>query len=71
MNYDDVIYLSLLFFSIGFGYYYRTIKDANSKKNVGTLVGILITTTVSGVHIIHSFITVLVNAFIILNLNKK
>ncbi|XP_063904142.1 lysophospholipid acyltransferase 7 [Zophobas morio] len=71
MNFDDVIYLSLLFFSIGFGYYYRTIKDQDLKKNVGTIVGILLTFIVSGVHILHSFVTILVNTLIILYVNKK
>ncbi|EFA08021.2 lysophospholipid acyltransferase 7 [Tribolium castaneum] len=71
MNYDDVVYLCLLFFSIAFGYYYRTIKDKDLKKNVGTAVGLCITLIVSGIHILHSFVTVFVNILIILFVNKK
>jgi lysophospholipid acyltransferase 7 len=71
MNFDDVVYLSLLFFSIGFGYYYRTIRDKDVKRNVGTLVGLLLTLIVSGVHIVHSFVTVFVNTLIILYVPKK
>jgi lysophospholipid acyltransferase 7 len=71
MNFDDIVYLSLLFFSIGFGYYYRTIRDKDVKRNVGTLVGLLLTLIVSGVHIVHSFVTVFVNTLIILYVPKK
>ncbi|RZC27664.1 lysophospholipid acyltransferase 7 [Asbolus verrucosus] len=71
MNVDDVVYLGLLFFSIGFGYYYRQIGDRNVKKNVGTIVGLLITLVVSGFHILHILITVFINACIILYINKK
>jgi lysophospholipid acyltransferase 7 len=71
MNFDDVVYLSLLFFSIGFGYYYRTIRDKDVKRNVGTLVGLLLTLIVSGIHIVHSFVTVFVNTLIILYIPKK
>lgn len=71
MNVDDIIYLSLLLFSMGFGYYYRPIKDKQTKKWIGTAVGIFIVLVVSGVHILHNVITVIVNSFIILFLDKR
>lgn len=71
MNVDDIIYISLLLFSMGFGYYYRPIKDKNRKKWIGTAAGVLIILLVSGVHIVHNVITVIVNSFIILFLDKR
>lgn len=71
MELDDVLYLILLFFSIGFGKIYRNIEDKNQRKLVGSAVGFLIVLIVSGIHIIHTFITILLNAVFILYLDKK
>lgn len=71
MNIDDIIYLSLLLFSMGFGYYYRPIKYKNQKKWIGTAAGLFIVAAVSGTHYLHHLITVLVNSFIILFLDKR
>lgn len=71
MNVDDIIYLSLLLFSMGFGYIYRPIRDPVRKKWIGTAAGLFIVLTVSGIHILHNVITVLVNCFIILHLDKR
>lgn len=71
MDFDDIVYLGLLFFSISFGYYYRTIQDKQQKKLIGSIVGFIIVLIVSGFHIVHTFITILVNAFIILYTSKK
>lgn len=71
MNFDDIIYLSLLFLSIGVGYVYRPIRNAEKKKQLGTALGLLIVLTVSGVHILHNFFFVLINAFIILKIDKR
>ncbi|KAL1498193.1 hypothetical protein ABEB36_009030 [Hypothenemus hampei] len=71
MNLDDIIYLSFLFFSIFFGSYYRRISNPDIKKKIGALVGFLIILTVSRVHFLHIIITILVNAVIILYLNKN
>ncbi|XP_045477551.1 lysophospholipid acyltransferase 7 [Harmonia axyridis] len=71
MNIDDIVYVSLLIISIGFGRFYRKIEDPNSRKNVGTLVGLLIVLVVSGVHIVHPLVAFFVNALIITNLSPK
>lgn len=71
MNKDDIVYLSLLIFSIIFGVFYQKINNTVAKKKVGTLIGLLIIFTVSGVHILHPLITFLVNAFIITKLDPR
>lgn len=71
MSYDDIIYLSLLFFSIGVGYFYRTIQGTTAKKIVGTSLGLFIILVVSGFHIIHNLIFILINSVIILETNKR
>lgn len=71
MNFDDIIYLSLLIFSIVFGYYYRTVQQIEEKKKIGTIVGLIIVFVVSGFHIIHPLITVFVNACVILFIDKR
>lgn len=71
MNLDDIIYLSLLLFSMGFGYYYRPIKEKEKKKWIGTAAGVFIILVVSGIHILHNIITVIVNSLIILFLDKR
>lgn len=71
MNSDDIIYLSLLIFSMGFGLYYRKITNPKHKKLLGALVGFLIVVIVSGIHVMHVLITALVNACIILYTNKR
>lgn len=71
MDWDDVVYLSLLLFSIGFGYFYKQIKDPQQKKLVGTGIGILVVFIVSGIHIIHPVVCTLINTGIILLLPKR
>lgn len=71
MNFDDIIYLTLLFTSIGVGYLYRPIQNVEKKKQLGTALGLFIVLVVSGAHILHNFFFVLVNAFIILNIDKR
>lgn len=71
MDYDDIIYLAILLSCIGFGYFYREIKDVNQKKQIGTAVGLLVILLVSGVHIIHILVTFLINAVIILLVSKR
>lgn len=70
MDKDDVIYVILLLFSIGFGKVIRTIEDVKKKRNLATAVGFLIVLAVSGRHIWHSLCLILVNAFIITSLEK-
>lgn len=71
MEWDDIIYLSILFSCIGFGHILRKIKDKELQKWVATLFGFLIVFIASGRHILHPIITVLVNAFIIKYVKKR
>ncbi|CAH0563559.1 unnamed protein product [Brassicogethes aeneus] len=71
MNLDDVIYLGLLLSTIVFGCFYRKINDPNLKKNVGSLVGLLVILSVSGVHILHPLLSTVIAAQIILHVSKK
>lgn len=71
MDLDDIVYMSLLISCVGFGYYYRNIKDKNQKKWIGTGVGLFIVIIVSGVYVWHSFLTFLVNAAVILFIPKR
>lgn len=71
MNYDDVIYMSLLFFCIGFGQYYRNIKSLDIKKWVGTGIGMLIVLVVSGKHAFHTFVFLILGTVIFLFVNPR
>ncbi|XP_066246534.1 lysophospholipid acyltransferase 7 [Euwallacea similis] len=71
MNSDDIVYLFFLFFSIVFGCYYRKIEDADAKKKIGALLGLLIVLTVSKIYCILVIITILVNSFIILYMDIR
>lgn len=71
MSWEDIIYLFLLFFCIGFGYVYRQIEDLEKRKLVGTVVGLFVIFIVSGFHILHPVVTTLVNALIILYIDKR
>ncbi|XP_018561816.1 lysophospholipid acyltransferase 7 [Anoplophora glabripennis] len=68
---EDIIYLSLLFFSMGFGVYYRTIENPDLKKKVGALIGFVIVFIVSGFHCLHVAVSTLINACIILYTDKR
>lgn len=52
---DDVIFLSLLLGSIGFGTIYRQLSNerVNRKRWIGSGVGILLVMMVSGYHTLH------------------
>ena len=65
MNYDDIIYVSLLLFSILFGYVFNQIKDINLKKFVGTFIGLCIVIAVSGIHVLHPLIAVTITIIVI------
>ncbi|XP_046687270.1 lysophospholipid acyltransferase 7-like isoform X1 [Homalodisca vitripennis] len=71
MEWDDIIYLSLLFSCIGFGHFLRQIKNKESRKWVATIFGFIIVLIASGRHILHPLLTVLVNALIIMYGNKR
>ncbi|CAG9863117.1 unnamed protein product [Phyllotreta striolata] len=71
MNLEDITYLSLLVFSIIFGLYYRKIDNVENRKILGALVGFTIALIVSGLHVFHLLITVVINACIIILTNKR
>lgn len=72
MDWDDVVYLLLLFSSIGFGYIYPSLgANVAQRKWIGTATGLAVVLLVSGIHVIHSFITFAVNAAIILVFPKR
>lgn len=71
MNLEDIIYLLLLCFSMFFGVFYRKIGDIETKKVVGSFIGLCIVIIVSGYHAIHLMITVLINAGFILYGDKR
>lgn len=71
MDWDDIVYLALLISSIAFGYVYRPIEDKQTKRYVGTAAGLFIVLVVSGVHVVHTLIFILVNSFIILHTDRR
>lgn len=71
MDWDDIVYLLLLFSSIACGKIYRQIEDVAQKQLVGSLVGLGIIVFVSGLHSLYVFVLILVNACVVLWTNKK
>lgn len=71
MEWDDSIYLLLLFSCIGFGHFLRQINTRQAQKWTATVFGFLIVFIASGVHILHPLITVLVNALILKYVKKR
>lgn len=63
---DDIIYVVLLLLGIGFGHFYRRIRDVDLKQAVGTAFGIAIIIFTSGINSLHIFITFLICSVIIL-----
>jgi lysophospholipid acyltransferase 7 len=71
MESDDIIYLILLLFAVGFGYVLRQIEDPLQRKWASSVVGFMIMVSVSGSHILHPLVCILVNALIIVYMDKK
>lgn len=59
MSRDDIIYAILLLLGIGFGHYYKRIKDGSTKKLTGTAFGLAIILFTSGIESFHLFFTFL------------
>lgn len=57
-NINDIVYLSLLLLSVAIGPYYRAIKSVQTKKWVGSFLGILLIVIVSGYNSLHPFISI-------------
>ncbi|XP_063362125.1 lysophospholipid acyltransferase 7-like [Cydia amplana] len=58
-NKNDIIYLSLLLFSVAIGPYYRSINSVNAKKWAGTGLGLLLIVIVSGYNAVHPILSAL------------
>jgi hypothetical protein len=71
MEWDDLVYLSLLILSIGSGHFIRQIQDKESRKWLSSGLGFFLIFVVSGKHILHPIICTLVNAFIILATDRR
>ena len=65
MEWDDVVYLCLLFASVAVGNVTRKVEDKESRKWLSSGLGFLFVFIVSGRHILHPIICTLVNTFII------
>ncbi|XP_013199840.2 lysophospholipid acyltransferase 7 [Amyelois transitella] len=64
-NWNDIVYLSLLLFSVAIGPYYKSIGTVHLKKCIGTCIGILLILIVSGYNAIHPIISAIVGILII------
>lgn len=71
MEWDDIVYLALLFSCIGFGHIFKNIRSKEVKKWTATIVGFLIVFIASGRHIFHPLLCMTVNAVIIKCGNKR
>jgi lysophospholipid acyltransferase 7 len=71
MEWDDVVYLCLLFASVGIGYVTRQLEDKESRKWLSSGLGFLLVFIVSGRHILHPIICTLVNAFVIIAVDRR
>ncbi|CAH0393007.1 unnamed protein product [Bemisia tabaci] len=71
MDLDDIIYLSSLLFSIGFGNIFRKIQNKSNKRCLATIVGVVIVLIVCGKHTLHPILCTLINSFIISKCNAR
>jgi len=71
MEWDDIVYLLLLIFSIVIGYVFRQIQDEGTRKWLSSGLGFLLVFTVSGTHILHPILCTLVNATIIFATDRR
>lgn len=62
---DDIIYAVLLLLGIGFGHFYRKIRDVDLKRAIGTVFGLAIILFTSGINSLHIFLTFLISGVII------
>ncbi|CAH0719432.1 unnamed protein product, partial [Brenthis ino] len=56
-NLNDIVYLSLLLFSVFIGPYYRKLKTIEAKKWAGTILGLSLIVTVSGYSSVHPILS--------------
>ncbi|CAD0199195.1 unnamed protein product [Chrysodeixis includens] len=58
-NKNDIIYLSLLLFSVGVGPRYRALKSVEAKKWAGSILGLILIIIVSGYNAVHPILSAL------------
>ncbi|KAK7071075.1 Lysophospholipid acyltransferase 7 [Halocaridina rubra] len=71
MNFDDIVYLSLLIGCIAFGEVYRKLGSSEARKWIGTIVGLGVVLVVSGIHILHPIFLTVTNICILHFLDKR
>lgn len=64
-NKNDIIYLSLLLFSVAVGPYFRRICDVNLKKWVGSFLGLVLIFIVSGFSAFHPILSAFLGIIVI------
>ncbi|XP_053607344.1 lysophospholipid acyltransferase 7 [Plodia interpunctella] len=64
-NWNDIIYLFLLLFSVAIGRYYRSLGTVQVKKWIGTLLGLLLILIVSGFNAFHPILSGITGILII------
>ncbi|XP_063824859.1 lysophospholipid acyltransferase 7-like [Ostrinia nubilalis] len=64
-NKNDIIYLSLLLFSVAVGPFYRSLGTVQAKKWSGTLLGLLLIVIVSGYSAIHPILSATLGILVI------
>lgn len=70
MEFNDVLYLSVLIFSICFGKYINQIPDGDKKEKVSTLAGLAIVFLVTRSQCLYPLILVGVNSLFIVRLTR-
>lgn len=68
---DDFVYGSLLIVSIPFGFILKSSNNDIFKKIVSAVAGLSIIFTVSGIHSMHSIVTILGNTLLIRILSAR
>ncbi|XP_043491175.1 lysophospholipid acyltransferase 7 [Polistes fuscatus] len=68
---DDVIYVSLLLSCVAFGVVYRKFKNPHERQWISTSFGLILIILVSGTHVMHPLICLLINAVIVTRLSWK
>lgn len=71
MTPDDILYAVLLLFCVVCGFFVRRISNLQQRRICCTLIGFSLLTVISSYHIIHPVILTVVNAAIVLNINKQ
>ncbi|XP_026725044.1 lysophospholipid acyltransferase 7-like [Trichoplusia ni] len=64
-NKNDIIYLSLLLFSVGVGPRYRALKSVEAKKWAGSILGLILIIIVSGYNAVHPILSALLGIIVI------